>query len=97
MKVGQIHCNFLVLFAYLEKYRFRKFVDSRQNHVPHEQWRTGGWNEDEMQRRLKALFISEHEVGSDEWCLDIRTYVPDQANSLQELLPPPQHIIKQAN
>ena len=50
-----------------------------------------------MQRQMKALFISEHEVGSEEWCLDIRKYVADQAKSFQELFPPPQHIIQQAN
>ena len=37
---GTDSLQLLVLFAYLEKYGFRKFVDYRQSHILHEQWRT---------------------------------------------------------
>lgn len=71
----------------------------REQHAILRTLQNGEMSRSQMLAQLKTAFVSDHDVGSPEWKVDVRNYIADRASSVCQLIwyiPPLPHVALQA-
>ena len=85
------------LLAYVEKHGLITVLKPAEKQRLEQIWLSESCDAIEIRKRCRQMFVSEYDVGSLEWGLDVRRFVSERAKSVCELVPPQEHVRLQSS
>ena len=85
------------LLAYVEKHGLITVLKPAEKQRLEQIWLSESCDAIEIRKRCRQMFVSEYDVGSLEWELDVRRFVSERAKSVFELVPPQEHVRLQSS